>query len=146
MGRLASSPGAALLLAPAVAWAQDATVLAVALGPPLLATPLVAQYVRRRWLLPRNGTGASWRALAAAGLVEWLLWGVVGYCAALVVFQESWLALMAAALGIAAVAFVVRAVGKPHRSWGFTLAMLAVFPLVFAVGVLIALVAGLALS
>jgi hypothetical protein len=146
LGRVASIPAAALLPAPAAAWAQDATVLAVALGPPLLATPVVAQCVRQRWLLARNGTGASWRALAAAGFVEWLLWIAVGYCAAQAVFQESWLALVAAALGIAAIALVVRAVGKPHRSWRFTLAMFTVFPLVFAVGVLIAIVAGLALS
>jgi hypothetical protein len=135
-----------LLLVSAPAWAQDATVLAIAFGPPLLAAPVVAQYVRQRWLLPRNGTRVSLRRLAAAGVVESLLWVVVGYCVARVVFQESWLALAAAAGAVGALALVTRNVGAPHRSWGFTLVMLAVFPAVFAVGVLIALVVGLALG
>ena len=129
-----------------MAWAQDATILAVAFGPPLLAAPVVAQYARQHWLLPRNGTAATWRALVVAGMVECLLWVAVGYCAALVVFQEQWLALVAAVIGVAAIAVVMRTLGAPHRSWGFTLAMVAVFPAVFAFGVLIALVVGFALA
>jgi len=140
VGRVASWVFVALLIAPATAWAQDATVLAIAFGPPLLAAPVVTQYVRQRWLLPRSGTGASWGALVAVGIVEGLLWVAVGYCAATVVFQERLLALAAAAVGIAAIALVVRTLGAPHRSWGFTLAMLAVFPAVFVIAMLIALV------
>ena len=146
MGRVASRLGAALLLAPVMAWAQDAAVLAVAFAPPLLAAPFVAQYARQHWLLRRNGTAATLRALVVAGIVECLLWVAVGYCAALVVFQEQWLALVAAMVGTAAIALVMRTLGAPHRSWGFTLAMLAVFPAVFAVGVLIALVVGFSLA
>jgi hypothetical protein len=146
VGRLAACFGAGLLLAPAMAWAQDATVLAVAFGPPLLAAPIVAQYVRKHWLLPSNGTAATLRVLVVGGIVECLLWVAVGYCVALVVFQEQWLALVAAMAGIAAIALVMRTLGAPHRSWGFTLAMLCVFPAVFAVGVLIAVVVGFSLA
>lgn len=136
----------AALSAPAAAWAQDATVLAVALGPPILAAPFLAQYLRARWLLPRNGTSATRRALVATGIVEVLLWIVVGYLAAMVVFEESLLAMVLALAGLAAVALMVRSLGAPHRTWGFTLAMLAVFPAVFAVAMLFALVAAFILG
>jgi hypothetical protein len=36
--------------------------------------------------------------------------------------------------------FTLRAVGAPHRSWGFTLPTVAVFPAVFVVAMLLALV------
>jgi len=146
MARLARSLGIAALLAPAAAWSQDATVLVVMLGPPLLATPFVAQYVRRRWLLPHNGTSASIRALVATGGVEWLLWTFVGYMGAMVVFDERMLAAGLALAGLAAVVFAIRALGAPHRSWGFTLAMVAVFPAVMVVAVLFSLVIGFMLD
>jgi hypothetical protein len=135
----------AALAAPAAAWAQDATVLAVALGPPLLAAPFLAQYLRARWLLPRNGTTATRRAFVATGFVEFLLWAFVGYLAAMVVFEESLLAPVLAFAGLAGVALTLRTLGAPHRTWGFTLAMLAVFPVVFAVAMLFALVAAFSL-
>jgi hypothetical protein len=141
LARLAPAAGIAALLAPAVAWSQDATVLVVTLGPPLLAAPFIAQYVRSRWLLPRNGTHASLRALVVTGVPEWLLWLFVSYLAARVVFAEDLLALGLAVAGVAAVAFTVRALGAPHRSWGFTFAMVAVFPVVLAVATVFAWVA-----
>lgn len=140
MARVKRWSAVAALLAPAAAWAQDATVLAVAFGPPVLLAPFFAQYLRARWLLPRNGTSATRRAFVATGLVEVLLWIVVGYLAAMVVFEESLLALVLALAGLAAVALTMRSLGAPHRTWGFTLAMLAVFPAVFAVAMLFALV------
>jgi hypothetical protein len=139
MARVRAGPAAAALLAPVVAWAQDATVLAVAFGPPLLVAPFLAQYVRARWLLPRNGTSAPRRAWIAAGIVECLLWVFVGYLAAMVVFDERWLALILLVAGLAALLFTLRALGAPHRSWGFTLAMLAVFPAVMAVAMVFSL-------
>jgi hypothetical protein len=139
MARVRAGPAAAALLAPVVAWAQDATVLAVAFGPPLLVAPFLAQYVRARWLLPRNGTSAPRRAWIAAGIVEGLLWVFVGYLAAMVVFDERWLALILLVAGLAALLFTLRALGAPHRSWGFTLAMLAVFPAVMAVAMVFSL-------
>ncbi len=120
--------------------------LAVAFGPPLLATPLVAQYLRSHWLLPRNGTVASVRALAVAGMVECLIWLCVGYLAALVIFDERWLALALVVAGLAALLFTLRAVGAPHRSWAFTLAMVAVFPAVFVVAMLVSLLIAMALG
>jgi hypothetical protein len=131
---------AAVVLAPAVAWAQDVTVLAVAFGPPLVAAPLLAQYLRARWLLPSNGTSAPRRAWIAAGVVEFLLWMFVGYLAAMVVFDERWLALVLLVAGLAALLYTLRGLGAPHRSWGFTLAMLAVFPAVLAVAMVFSLV------
>lgn len=74
MARLIRLLAVVALLAPQVAWAQDATVLAVVLGPPLLAAPFLAQYLRSRWLLPRNGTEASVRAVVFA----WVLVLVLG--------------------------------------------------------------------
>ncbi|MCM2311847.1 MAG: hypothetical protein NDI84_10625 [Steroidobacteraceae bacterium] len=145
MARLAPRIGVAALLAPTAAWSQDATVLAVAFGPPLLAAPFLAQYLRSRWLLPRNGTSASLRVLIVTGSVEWLLWLSVGYLAARVVFEEELLALGLAVAGAAAVVFTLRALGAPHRSWGFTLAMVAVFPVIFAVVMVFALVVAFAL-
>ena len=136
----------AALIVPAIAWAQDATVLAVAFGPPLLAAPFLAQYLRARWLLPRNGTTATRRAFVATGFVEFLLWTLVGYLAAMVVFEESLLALVLVLAGLAGVALTLRTLGAPHRTWGFTLAMLAVFPAVFAVAMLFALVAAFILG
>jgi hypothetical protein len=146
VARLANSLGIATLFAPAAAWSQDATVLAVALGPPLLAAPVLAQYVRRRWLLPRNGTSASFRALVGIGVLEWLLWLFVGYLAALVVFDERLLALGLALVGLAVVVLAMRALGAPHRSWGFTLAMVAVFPAVMAAAMVFSLVIAFALG
>jgi hypothetical protein len=146
VARLAPALGAAALLAPAVAQAQDATVLAVALGPPLLAAPFVAQHLRRRWLLPHNGTEAPLRALVATGVVECLLWLFVGYLASLVIFDERWPALALIAAGLAALLFTLRALGAPHRSWGFTLAMVAVFPGVFAVATAFSLVVAFVLA
>lgn len=146
MARLAPTAGVAALLTPVVAWSQDATVLALALGPPLLAAPFIAQYLRSRWLLPRNGTSTSMRALVATGVLEWLLWLFVGYLAARLVFAEDLLALGLAVAGVAAVAFTVRRLGAPHRSWRFTLAMVAVFPAVLAVATLVAMVAVLVLG
>jgi hypothetical protein len=140
MARVKSWSAVAALLAPVVAWAQDATVLAVAFGPPLLAAPFLAQYVRARWLLPRNGTSATRRAWIAAAVVEILLWVFVGYLAAMVVFDERGLALILFVPGLAALLFTLRALGAPHRSWGFTLAMLAVFPAVMAVAMVFSLV------
>jgi hypothetical protein len=137
---------AAVVLAPAVAWAQDVTVLAVAFGPPLVAAPFLAQYLRARWLLPRNGTTATRRAFVATGFVEFLLWSFVGYLAAMVVFEESLLALVLAIAGLAGLALTLRTLGAPHRTWGFTLAMLAVFPVVFVVAMLFALVAAFILG
>ena len=128
---------AAALLTPAAAWAQDATVLAVAFGPPLLAAPFIVQYVRSRWLLPRNGTSATPRAFVATGVIELLLWIFVGYLTAMVIFDERALAFVLALAGLSALAFTMRSLGAPHRSWGFTLAMLAVFPAVFAVAMLL---------
>jgi hypothetical protein len=145
VARLAPRIGIAALLAPAAAWSQDATVLAVAFGPPLLAAPFLAQYLRSRWLLPRNGTSASLRVLIVTGIVEWLLWLFVGYLAARVVFEEELLASGLAVAGAAAVVFTLRALGAPHRSWGFTLAMVAVFPVIFAVAMVFALVVAFAL-
>ncbi len=146
MARLAPVVGAAALLAPAAVWAQDATVLAVAIGPPLLAAPVIAQYVRSRWLLPRNGTTASPRALFVVGVVESLLWLFVGYLTAMVVFEERRLAFALIVAGLAALLFTMRALGAPHRSWGFTLAMVAVFPIVFGVAMLWSLVVALVLG
>lgn len=131
---------AVALLAPASAWAQDATVLAVAFGPPILAAPFLAQVVRSKWLLPGNGTDASVRALAVTGIVEALLWMLVGYLAAMAIFDERVLALPLLAAGLVALLLLLRRLGAPHRSWGFTLAMLAVFPAVFVVAMLFALV------
>lgn len=146
MARLAPTLGAAALLVPVAAHAQDATVLAVSLGPPLLAAPFLAQYLRSRWLLPRNGTEASVRALAVTGIVECLLWMFVGFLAATVFFEEDPLALALLVPGVAALLFLLRALGAPHRSWAFTLAMVAVFPVVFVVGVVIAWVLVLVLG
>lgn len=136
MARVTGLLAAAALLVPLVAWAQDATVLAVAFGPPLLATPFVAQYVRSRWLLPRNGTSASTRALVTAGVLESVLWVFVGYLTAMVIFDERALALVLALAGLSALAFTMRSLGAPHRSWGFTLSIMAVFPAVFAIAML----------
>ena len=136
MARLAIRAGLAALLAPAVAWAQDATVLALAFGPPLLLVPLLVGWLRRRWLLPRNGTEASTRALVAVGIVEWLLWLLVGFLAATVIFDERWLALLLVGAGLAALLYTLRTLGAPHRSWRFTLAMVVLFPGVFVVAVL----------
>ena len=141
MARLAIRPGLVALLAPAVAWAQDATVLALAIGPPLLLAPLVVAWLRRQWLLPRNGTEASTRALVAVGAVEWLLWLLVGYLVAMVIFDERWLALVLAGAGLVALLYTLRTLGAPHRSWGFTLAMVAVFPGVFLAALVWAAVA-----
>jgi hypothetical protein len=146
VARLATVTGIAALLAPAVACSQDATVLAVALGPPLVAAPFVTQYARNRWLLPRNGTSASLRALVVTGVVEWLLWLLVGYLAARLVFAEELLALGLAVAGMAAIVFTLRTLGTPHRSWGFTLAMVAVFPAVLALAAAWALVAAFVLG
>jgi hypothetical protein len=146
MARLTRLLAVVALLAPQVAWAQDATVLAVVLGPPLLAAPFLAQYLRSRWLLPRNGTEASVRALAVTGIVECLLWALVGFLTATVVFDEGRLALALLVAGLAALLFTLRALGAPHRSWIFTLAMVAVFPAVFAVAVVFAWVLVLVLG
>ena len=114
--------------------------LAVAFGPPLIAAPFLAQYVRARSLLPRNGTSAAPRAWIVAGIVEVLLWVFVGYMAAMVVFEERWLALILLGAGLAALLYTLRGLGAPHRSWGFTLKMLAVFPAVMAVAMVFSLV------
>lgn len=146
MVRLARPLGIAALFAPAAAWSQDVTVLAVAFGPPLLATPVLAQYVRSRWLLPRNGSSATMRALVGTGVVEALLWLLVGYLGAMVIFDERLLALGLALAGLAAVVFTIRALGAPHRSWGFTLAMVAVFPAVMVVAMVFSLVVAFVLE
>jgi len=146
MARVTRWFAAVALVAPAAAWAQDATVLAVAFAPPLVVAPVLAQYVRARWLLPRNGTSATRRAIVATGIVEFLLWIFVGYLTAMVVFDESALALALALAGLAAVALTLRSLGAPHRSWGFTLVMLAVFPAVFAIAMLCAMVAAFILG
>lgn len=146
MARLAIRTGLVALFAPAVAWAQDATVLALAVGPPLLLAPLLVAWLRRRWLLPRNGTEASTRAFVAVGIVEWLLWLLVGYLAAMVIFDERWLALVLVGAGLVALLYTLRTLGAPHRSWGFTLAMVAMFPVVFLVAVLWAAVVAFVLG
>ena len=146
MARLAIRPGLVALFAPAAAWAQDATVLALAVGPPLLLAPLLVAWLRRHWLLPRNGSEASTRSLVAVGIVEWLLWLLVGYLAAMVIFDERWLALVLAGAGLVALLFPLRTLGAPHRSWGFTLAMVAAFPGVFAVALVWAAVAAFLLG
>lgn len=146
MARLAYRAGLFALLAPAVAWAQDATVVALAVGPPLLLAPVLVAWLRRRWLLPRNGTEASTRALVVVGIVEWLLWLLVGFLAVTVIFDERWLALLLAGAGLVALLYTLRTLGAPHRSWGFTLAMVAVFPGVFFVAVLWAAVVAFVLG
>lgn len=146
MARLAIRPGLVALFTPAVAWAQDVTALALAIGPPLLLAPLLVAWLRRRWLLPGNGTEASTRALVVVGIVEWLLWLLVGFLAVTVIFDERWLALLLAGAGLVALLFLLRTLGAPHRSWGFTLAMVAVFPGVFFVAVLWAAVVTLVLG
>jgi hypothetical protein len=138
MARLTRLFAVVALLVPQLAWGQDATVLAVVLGPPLLAAPFLAQYLRSRWLLPRNGTEASVRALAATGIAECLLWALVGFMAATAFFGENRLALVLLVAGVAALLFLLRALGAPHRSWAFTLALAAVFPAVLVVAIVFA--------
>ena len=111
-----------------------------------VATMKIVPTPKSSGTLPRNGTSATRRAFVATGLVEVLLWIVVGYLTAMVIFEESLLALVLALAGLAAVALTLRSLGAPHRTWGFTLAMLAVFPTVFAVAMLFALVAALILG
>lgn len=129
MGRVALRNGLlALLLAPATAWSQDITSLVVPLGPPLVLAPLLVMKLRNDWLLPKNGTEASSQALVVLGALEIALWIVIAGAIVLVFFDERWLVAPAVPVALAILFAAVRRVGAPHRSWRFSLAMLAVFP------------------
>jgi hypothetical protein len=134
MGRVAFRNGfLALLLAPATAWSQDITSLVLPLGPPLVLAPLLAMKMREGWLLPKNGTEASPQALAMFGSLEIALWIVIAGAIVLVLFDERWLVAPAVPVALAVLFAAVRRVGAPHRSWWFSLAMLAVLPVTWLV-------------
>jgi hypothetical protein len=134
MGRVANRSGLlALLLAPPAAWSQDMTSLVVPLGPPLVLAPLLAMKLRNDWLLPKNGTEASAQALVVLGALEIALWIVIAGAFALVFFDERWLVAPAVPVALGILVAAVRRVGAPHRSWRFSLAMLAVLPVTWIV-------------
>jgi hypothetical protein len=95
--------------------------------------PLLAMKLRERWLLPKNGTEASPRALLAFGALEIALWIVIAGAIVLVFFDERWLVAPAVPVALGVLVRAVRRVGAPHRSWRFSLAMLAVFPVIWLV-------------
>jgi hypothetical protein len=129
MGRVTLRNGLlALLLAPATAWSQDISSLVDPMGPPLVLAPLLVMKLRERWLLPKNGTEASSRALLLFGALEIALWIVIAGAIVLLYFDERWLVAPAIPVALAALVAAARRVGAPHRSWRFTLAMLSVFP------------------
>ena len=128
MGRVTLRNGLlALLLAPATAWSQDISSLVDPMGPPLVLAPLLVMKLRERWLLPKNGTEASSRALLLFGALEIALWIVIAGAIVLLYFDERWLVAPAIPAALAVLVAAARRVGAPHRSWRFTLAMLSVF-------------------
>jgi hypothetical protein len=128
MGRVTLRNGLlALLLAPSTAWSQDISSLVDPMGPPLVLAPLLVMKLRERWLLPKNGTEASLRALLLFGALEIALWIVIAGAIVLLYFDERWLVAPAVPAALGVLVAAVRRVGAPHRSWRFTLAMLSVF-------------------
>jgi hypothetical protein len=128
MGRVTLRNGLlALLLAPATAWSQDLTSLVLPMGPPLVLAPLLAMKLRTDWLLPKNGTEASPRALMVLGGLEMVLWIVIVGAIVMLYFDERWLVAPAVPVALGVLVAAARRVGAPHRSWRFTLAMLSVF-------------------
>jgi hypothetical protein len=128
MARVARLAGPGLLLAPALAWSQDATAV-VALGaPPLLLAALVTLYLRAKYLVPVSGASGRLAGLAAFGAAELVLWLVIAGVAALVLFAERWPVTVIALLAILGLVSSARLVGAPHPSLRFTLGFLLVFP------------------
>jgi hypothetical protein len=128
MARVARSAGLALLLAPALAWPQDATAVVAFGAPPLLLAPLITLYLRARYLMPAPGANGGLARLAAFGVAELVLWIVIAGTVALVWFAERWAVIAIAVLAVLGLVSTARLVGAPHPSWRFTAGMLLVFP------------------
>jgi hypothetical protein len=120
-------------LAPAAARAQDATALVVMMAPPFLLAPLLAVVIRHRWLLHVGGVGRSMRTAVALASIEFVLWLLAAWCAAVVYFQGKWGAVLALGAIMVGIVALVRRLGVPHTSWLFSLALTSVFPAVWAI-------------
>ena len=125
MKRIAAGAG---LLAPSLAWSQDATAVVVLAAPPLLIAWLATLLLRAKYLVPVAGATRRLAGLAAFGVAELALWLVVGGTVAMVYFAERWAVLAIAALAVLGLVSTARLVGAPHPSWRFTLGFLLVFP------------------
>ncbi len=100
----------------------------VFLAPPVLLAPFIAALIRRRWLRQINGTPPLVRTLLALGTLEFVLWLLTAWFAAVVYFQGKWGATLALGATMTAILFLDRRLGAPHRSWLFSLAFMTVFP------------------
>jgi len=115
-------------LAPSSAGAQDASVLVVFGAPPFLLAPFLAAVIRGAWLRGASGPAPPSRRLLGLGLLEFLLWLVVAWLAALLVFQEEWLAGLLLGGILAAIVALNRLLVARRGSWLFSVAIASVFP------------------
>ena len=105
------------------AYAQDATILVVLLGPPIVLAAPVVGLIKFAWLR-RHGRHAP-GLLAVLGLqaLEVLLWVAFAAFTAIVYFAERWSfhavlsLLLALAIGAAVNRKLLRSAGSAHTSW-----------------------------
>lgn len=139
MSRTSQAVGFALaaLLVPASAHAQDASVLVLLAGPPFLLAPVVAVAIRHAWMRRVPGSRFSARSGLALSILEFFLWLLATWFAAVVYFRESWVAALVLAALLAGIVSLNRRLAPPQRSLMFSIALAAVFPTVWFVAQLV---------
>lgn len=121
----------AALLLPASVHAQDASVLVVLAAPPFLISPLVAALIRRAWMRRVPGSRFSVRSGLPLSVLEFFLWLLAAWFAAVVYFQEEWGATVVLVSLLALIVALNRRFAPPQRSWLLSVALAGVFPTVW---------------
>lgn len=93
-----------LALLPSPAHAQDATVLAVLLVPPIVCAPLVVTLGRRAWLSRRGLSPPGFLVMFGLACLEVVLWMFAASLLAVVFFDERWHLQALVALAVALLA------------------------------------------
>lgn len=127
------------LLVASPAYAQDATILVVLLGPPIvLAAPMVA-LIKFAWLRRHGRHAPGLLAVLGVAALEVFLWVAFTAFTVIVYFAERWrvhaVVSLAAALAIGAAVNrkLLRSIGSAHTSWPAAVVLSLVPPVALVV-------------
>jgi hypothetical protein len=105
------------------AYAQDATILVVLLGPPIVLAAPVVGLVKFAWLRRDGRHAPGLLAVLGVAALEVLLWVAFAAFSVIVYFAERWYfhavasVMVALAIGAAVNRKLLRSIGSAHSSW-----------------------------